>query len=31
MEGSYEMVDDEGLKFRVTVARFTLSEPLEVN
>lgn len=31
MEGSYEMVDDEGTTFHVAVARFTLSEPLEVN
>jgi ApaG protein len=31
MEGSYEMVDDDGVKFQVTVARFMLSEPLEVN
>jgi ApaG protein len=31
MEGSYQMVDDDGVKFEVTVARFTLSQPLEVN
>jgi len=31
MEGSYQMVDDGGVTFDVTVARFTLSQPLEVN
>ena len=31
MEGSYEMIDEEGESFRAEVARFTLSEPLQIN